>query len=121
MSIYRQKIENLTRAELKQQIKQNQGWYFITFVRDLPHNRPYGFTLYDQPFVLLRNKTGKLFCYLLLLADEINSDRDFGFQSFPVVEKQQMIWFWYKKNIETDHSLIPSLTDLNKFIENQEF
>lgn len=37
-------------------------WYPITFVQDFPKSRPYGFTLYDEPFVLFVNKQGKLVC-----------------------------------------------------------
>ena len=57
-------------AQLKEQIKQSKGWYFITSVQDLPNHRPYGFTLYNEPFVLLRNKAGELICYLLPLNNE---------------------------------------------------
>ena len=118
MKIERPKSKSLTRAELKQQIEQNQGWYFITYVPELPSDRPYGFTLYNQPFVLLRNKTGKLCCYLLPLTDEDNSDRDLCLQSFLVVEKQQMIWLWYKKDAEADQSLIPNSMDSDEFRTN---
>ncbi|NEQ24808.1 MAG: Rieske 2Fe-2S domain-containing protein, partial [Microcoleus sp. SIO2G3] len=37
-------------------------WYPVTFVQDLPKNRPYSFFLYDEPFVLFRNQEGKLSC-----------------------------------------------------------
>jgi phenylpropionate dioxygenase-like ring-hydroxylating dioxygenase large terminal subunit len=37
-------------------------WYPVTFVRDFTNGRPYGFTLYDEPFVLFRDKIGKLAC-----------------------------------------------------------
>ena len=36
MKTNRQQLRNLTQAELKQQIEQNKGWYFITLVRDFP-------------------------------------------------------------------------------------
>ena len=70
MTLNHQEIKHLTQAKLKQKIKQNKGWYFITLVQDLPNNRPYGFTLYNEPFVLLRTKNGGLVCYILLLDDE---------------------------------------------------
>ncbi|HEY9741424.1 MAG TPA: Rieske 2Fe-2S domain-containing protein [Coleofasciculaceae cyanobacterium] len=37
-------------------------WYPVAFVQDLPKNRPYSFSLYDEPFVLFRNQDGKLSC-----------------------------------------------------------
>jgi phenylpropionate dioxygenase-like ring-hydroxylating dioxygenase large terminal subunit len=37
-------------------------WYPVSFVQDLPKNRPYSFSLYDEPFVLFRNQDGKLAC-----------------------------------------------------------
>lgn len=37
-------------------------WYPVTFLQDLPKDRPYSFSLYDEPFVLFTNKEGKLSC-----------------------------------------------------------
>jgi phenylpropionate dioxygenase-like ring-hydroxylating dioxygenase large terminal subunit len=37
-------------------------WYPIAFVRDLPNDRPYSFSLYDEPLVLFRDREGKLAC-----------------------------------------------------------
>lgn len=37
-------------------------WYPICFVVDLSENRPYGFSIYDEPFVLFRNKERQLVC-----------------------------------------------------------
>lgn len=37
-------------------------WYPVAFVQDLPKNRPYTFSLYDEPYVLFRSKEGKLGC-----------------------------------------------------------
>lgn len=39
-----------------------QCWYPVAFVQDLPKDRPYRFSLYDEPFVLFRNRDGKLGC-----------------------------------------------------------
>lgn len=39
-----------------------QCWYPVSFVQDLPKDRPYSFSLYDEPFVLFRNTDGKLVC-----------------------------------------------------------
>lgn len=37
-------------------------WYPIAFVRDLPKERPYSFSLYDEPLVLFRDREGQLAC-----------------------------------------------------------
>jgi hypothetical protein len=37
-------------------------WYPIAFVRDLPKEHPYSFSLYDEPLVLFRDREGKLAC-----------------------------------------------------------
>jgi len=39
-------------------------WYPVSFVQDLPPNRPYSFSLYDEPFVLFRNQEEKLVCLI---------------------------------------------------------
>ena len=82
----------LTREELKKQIESDRGWYFITFVRELPSNRPYGFSLFNEPFVLFRDKNDNLVCYLLSSLDR-KSDR-LEIPSFEVIEKQGEIWFY---------------------------
>lgn len=37
-------------------------WYPICFLQDLPPNRPYSFSLYDEPFVLFKNQDGEFIC-----------------------------------------------------------
>ena len=37
-------------------------WYPVTFVADLPRDRPVGFALYDEPLVLYVDGTGKIVC-----------------------------------------------------------
>lgn len=37
-------------------------WYPIAFLVDLPSERPYGFSIYDEAFVLFRDATGQLIC-----------------------------------------------------------
>ncbi|MGF1486926.1 MAG: Rieske 2Fe-2S domain-containing protein [Prochloraceae cyanobacterium] len=37
-------------------------WYPISFIKDLPSDRPLGFSLYDEPFVIFRDGEGKLNC-----------------------------------------------------------
>jgi phenylpropionate dioxygenase-like ring-hydroxylating dioxygenase large terminal subunit len=46
----------------KQEFNWRQCWYPVCFLQDLPANRPYSFSLYDEPFVLFRNKDGQLVC-----------------------------------------------------------
>ena len=83
----------LAREKLKRQIKEKQGWYFITFVRELPTHRPYGFTLFNEPFVLFKNANNRLVCYCLVSEDDREKD-EVELQSFKVKEKQGEIWFW---------------------------
>ena len=84
-----------TREKLKQQIESDRGWYFITFIRDLPDNRPYGFSLFNEPFVLFKNKKNDLVCYSLSSLYETKKDNRVEMpparedeRSFEVVEKQ---------------------------------
>ena len=58
------KIEtkDLIQPDSKQQFDGKKCWYPITFVQDFPNHHPYGFTLYDEPFVLFRDRSGKLAC-----------------------------------------------------------
>ncbi len=37
-------------------------WDPVTFIQDLPKNRPYSFSLSDEPLVIFRNQDGKLTC-----------------------------------------------------------
>ncbi|MEH2013226.1 aromatic ring-hydroxylating dioxygenase subunit alpha [Nostoc sp.] len=48
--------------EEKQEFNWRQCWYPVTFVQDLPANRPHSFSLYDEPFVLFKNKDGQFIC-----------------------------------------------------------
>lgn len=87
----------LTREKLKQQIAEDSGWYFITYIHELPSNRPYSFTLFNEPFVLFKDKNDNFVCFLLLSLDETKKSDSVGQQSFKVVEKQGEIWFNRKK------------------------
>ena len=62
MTLTSNKIETLPTPDTQQQFDGKNCWYPITFVRDFPRNRPYGFTLYDEPFVLFRDRAEKLAC-----------------------------------------------------------
>lgn len=48
----------------EQEFNWRHCWYPVTFVQDLPKNRPCSFSLYDEPFVLFRNQDGKLACLI---------------------------------------------------------
>jgi phenylpropionate dioxygenase-like ring-hydroxylating dioxygenase large terminal subunit len=37
-------------------------WYPVIFLQDFPENRPYGFSIYDESFVLFINSEGQLEC-----------------------------------------------------------
>jgi hypothetical protein len=87
----------LTREELKQQIESDRGWYFITLVRDLPPNRPYGFTLFNEPFILFKDKNDNLVCYSLSSLSETKKDGCVEMRSHEVVKKQGGIWFYRGK------------------------
>ncbi|MEM7726648.1 MAG: Rieske 2Fe-2S domain-containing protein [Cyanobacteria bacterium P01_A01_bin.45] len=38
------------------------NWYPVTFTQDFFEDKPYSFSLYDQPLILFRNSAGKLIC-----------------------------------------------------------
>ncbi|NEP09339.1 MAG: aromatic ring-hydroxylating dioxygenase subunit alpha [Symploca sp. SIO2C1] len=48
--------------ETEQTFNWKNCWYPVCFVRDLPKNRPYAFSIYDEPFVLFRNQERQLVC-----------------------------------------------------------
>ncbi len=49
-------------AEEKQEFNWRQSWYPVAFVKDLPANRPYSFSLYDEPLVLFKDQNGEFIC-----------------------------------------------------------
>ncbi|MGK7930262.1 MAG: Rieske 2Fe-2S domain-containing protein [Microcystaceae cyanobacterium] len=49
-------------SEIEKQFNWQECWYPVTFTQDFPKDRPYGFSLYDEPLVLFTNKDGKLIC-----------------------------------------------------------
>ncbi|HEY9611997.1 Rieske 2Fe-2S domain-containing protein, partial [Allocoleopsis sp.] len=51
-------------VEQEQEFNWRHCWYPVTFLQDLPKNRPYSFSLYDEPFVLFTNHQGKLICLI---------------------------------------------------------
>ncbi|MCG6135517.1 MAG: Rieske 2Fe-2S domain-containing protein [Nostoc sp. LLA-1] len=62
MTLEAQTPDTLEVREEQQEFNWRQCWYPICFVQDLPKNRPYGFSLYDEPFVLFTNQEGILVC-----------------------------------------------------------
>ncbi|BAY24495.1 Rieske [2Fe-2S] domain-containing protein [Calothrix sp. NIES-2100] len=48
--------------EAQQEFNWKQCWYPVCFQQDLPKNRSYSFSLYDEPFVLFTNQEGQLIC-----------------------------------------------------------
>ncbi|MFM2310966.1 MAG: hypothetical protein RLZZ04_242 [Cyanobacteriota bacterium] len=96
--------EYSTREKLKEQIESDRGWYFVTFIRDLPDNRPYGFSLFNEPFVLFKDQENNLVCYSLSSLHETKKDNRVEMpparedkRSFEAVEKQGEIWFYRGK------------------------
>jgi len=59
-----QAIVTSSTPETSQEFNWKNCWYPITFLQDLPKNRPYSFSLYDEPLVLFRNQDGKLGCLI---------------------------------------------------------
>lgn len=139
-------------TEVEQKFNLNKCWYPVIFVQDLPKNRPYGFTIYDQSFVLFRNQSGKWIClkdlcphraaklsdgqiidgkieclyhgwqfdsngkcsHIPQLPKDATIPINSCIQSFTVIEKQGMIWFWWGNELDIDENLIPLLPDIDK-------
>jgi phenylpropionate dioxygenase-like ring-hydroxylating dioxygenase large terminal subunit len=57
-----QHTASLPRLEENLEFNWKHCWYPVTFVQDLPKDRPYSFSLYDEPLVLFRNQDGQLGC-----------------------------------------------------------
>ncbi|BAY31282.1 hypothetical protein NIES2107_31410 [Nostoc carneum NIES-2107] len=55
-------IVSLPISETSQEFNWRNCWYPVTFIKDLPINRPYSFSLYDESLVLFKNQDGKLGC-----------------------------------------------------------
>lgn len=90
MDIYTIKVKYQEREKLKQQIAENQGWYFIDFIGNIPAHRPYSFTLSNKPFVLLKDNSDRWICYLLPTS---NQDDCLKLALFTAKEKQGGVWF----------------------------
>lgn len=55
-------IETPIAPKEEQEFNWRESWYPVCFVQDLPKNRPYSFSIYDEPFVVFRNYSGQLVC-----------------------------------------------------------
>ncbi|HBE19732.1 MAG TPA: (2Fe-2S)-binding protein [Cyanobacteria bacterium UBA11149] len=126
-------------------------WYPICFVQDLPKNKPYSFSLYEEPLVLFRNETGTLICltnrcphraaklsdgqiidgkieclyhgwqfgingeclHIPQLAPDAKIPVNACVESFPVVQRQGMIWLWIGEAKKADERLIPIIPELD--------
>ena len=51
-----------TTEQTAQEFNWKECWYPVCFLEDLPKNRPYSFSLYDEPLVLFKDKEGKFVC-----------------------------------------------------------
>lgn len=49
-------------AEAEEGFNWRHCWYPVTFLQDLPLDRPFSFSLYDEPYVLFKNKDGQFGC-----------------------------------------------------------
>ncbi|MBN3908477.1 MAG: Rieske 2Fe-2S domain-containing protein [Nostoc sp. NMS1] len=46
----------------QQEFNWRESWYPVCFLQDLPTDRPYTFSLYEEPFVLFKDQNGQLVC-----------------------------------------------------------
>ncbi len=144
--------DTLPISEVDQSFNWKECWYPVTFMQDLPKNRPYSFSLYDEPLVLFRNQDGKLVCLTdrcphraaklsdgqiidgkieclyhgwqfgtdgqCLHIPQLPTDAKIPItsfvQSYPVVERQGMVWIWAGKLETIDEENIPTVADLEK-------
>lgn len=53
---------NLPNLEKESEFDWRLSWYPVSFVQDLPKDRPFEFSLYDEPLVIFRNKKDELVC-----------------------------------------------------------
>lgn len=49
-------VHSLSETELASNFNWKNCWYPVCFHQDLPLNRPYGFSLYDEPFVIFQHQ-----------------------------------------------------------------
>ncbi len=148
-----QPTDTLQISEADEQFNWKQCWYPVTFLQDLPKNRPYSFSLYDddEPLVLFRNQDGKLGCltdrcphraaklsdgqiidgkieclyhgwqfgtdgkclHIPQLPTDAKIPATSCVQSYPVVERQGIVWIWAGQPEAGDEKDIPTVADLD--------
>ena len=58
----KQPIVTLPKPETNPEFNWRNYWYPVTFLQDLPKDRPYSFSIYDEALILFRNQDGNLGC-----------------------------------------------------------
>lgn len=137
--------------EQQQEFNYRDCWYPICFVQDLPADRPYSFSLYDELFVAFKNKDGfvclidrcphraaklsdgqiidgKIEClyhgwqfgsngeclHIPQLPADTKIPLNACVKSFPVVERQGIIWMWAGVAEAAECDRIPTIAELDK-------
>ena len=59
-----QKTEQITQQSDEPQLNWRTCWYPIAFAVDVPTDRPYGFSIFAEPFVLFKNATEDWVCLI---------------------------------------------------------
>ena len=62
MNIEGQAKQTALKSDQEQEFNFRHCWYPVCFLQDLSTERPYSFSLYDEPFVLFKNQAGQLIC-----------------------------------------------------------
>ena len=152
MKLTPNKPETAAVPEAEQEFNWRNCWYPVSFFQDLPKDRPYSFSLYDEPLVLFQNLEGKLTClrdlcphraaklsdgqiidgkieclyhgwqfgsdgeclHIPQLPDNAKIPGQAAVKSFPVVERQGIVWMWAGELGAADKKLIPTIADLEK-------
>ncbi|MBD2166480.1 Rieske 2Fe-2S domain-containing protein [Calothrix membranacea FACHB-236] len=144
-------IVSLPISETSQEFNWRNCWYPVNFIQDLPINRPYSFSLYDESLVLFRNQDGKLGCltdicphraaklsdgqiidgkieclyhgwqfgndgqclHIPQLPNDAKIPTNACVKSFPVVERQGIVWMWAGEAETANEEIIPLVPELN--------
>ena len=142
-----QSTTSLPKSETEQQFNWKNCWYPVTFLQDLPKDRPYSFSLYDEPLVIFSNQDGKLACLsdrcphraaklsdgqvidgkieclyhgwqfgndgeclrIPQLPEDAKIPANSCVQSYPIVERQGIVWLWAGKAEMAKVESIPTI------------
>ncbi len=151
MTLTPEKTETISALEDREKLDWKDCWYPIIFVKDFSNKYPYGFTLYDEPFLIFEDKNSKLAClrdicphraaklsdgqiiagkieclyhgwqfditgkcqHIPQLPDEATIPHNACVESFAVIKKQGMIWFWRGQKELAKVNLIPTISKLD--------